>query len=90
MYKDFILTVDYGRTQKRRTSGWYQVCAKNGKQAEKLLQEAIGFGKVQCRGEAKETVLKPKEVRKIVGEPGNSRLEPATHNNEPVGKKGRK
>lgn len=89
MYQDFILTVDYGRPQKRRTSGWYQVCAKNEKQAEKLLQEAIGTGKIQCRGKAKETELKPKEVMRIAGTPGNSHLEPIIRRNELV-RKGRK
>ena len=85
MYKDFILTVDYGRPHKRSTSGRYRVCAKNEKQAKSLLQTAIGFEKVQILKEDDKRLLNPKDVRREVwaGE-GTYLLTPVRHDNDPL------
>lgn len=84
MYKDFILTVDYGRPHKRSTSGRYRVCAKNGKQAKKLLQDAIGFGKVQILTTDDKRLLSPKDVRQEVWKNGTYILTRTRHDNDPL------
>ena len=65
----YIVLVDAHRSpdKKRNTSGRYRVGAKTAKEAEELLQKAIGFGSVQAYYKSSPTDLpqmKYKEIKK--------------------------
>ena len=83
MYKDFILTVDRGRPHRGNTAGRYRVCAKTEKQAKALLQDAIGFGKIQILMVSDLRILKPKEVRQEIFHGGTFLLQKAGHSTAP-------
>ena len=65
----YIVLVDAHRSpdKKRNTSGRYRVGAKTAKEAEELLQKAIGFGSVQTYYKCSTTdfpQMKYKEIKK--------------------------
>lgn len=67
----YIVLVDAHRSpdKKRNTAGRYRVGAKTEKEAETLLQKAIGFGSVQTYYKCSSTDLpqmKYKEIKKEV------------------------
>jgi hypothetical protein len=63
----YIVLVDSHRNpdKKRNTSGRYRVGAKTPKEAEELLQKAIGFGSVQTYYECNSTDLPQMKYREI-------------------------
>ena len=83
MYKDFILTVDRGRPHRGNTAGRYRVCAKTEKQAKALLQDVIGFGKIQILMVSDLRLLKPKEDRQEIFHGGTFLLQKAEHSTAP-------
>lgn len=86
MYRDYILTVDRGNPCPHGTSGRYRVCAKSEKQAKSLLQEQIGFGKIQILKREDQATLSRKTAVRELGVRGTSgyRQVPVRHENEPV------
>lgn len=75
MMEKYICLVDAHRTSctRRNTSGRYIVCAKNEKEAKKILQKAIGFGSISVYynvadcgfAQEKQLVMKKNEMYKI-------------------------
>lgn len=66
MYRDFILSVDRGNPHPHKTQGRYRVCAKSEKQAHQLLQQHIGFGKLQTIAKTDSATLPKQTVVKEV------------------------
>lgn len=95
VYNNYICLVDRGSPPQfaHNTKGRYRVGAKNPKEAEKILKEAIGFGSVRVYYQCNDILVGYKEAVKEVYS-GNSLgfnfgfvFEPVRHATAPIPKK---